>query len=509
MRCTACESVDTTKSCFCESCGRALPAVSSAAPVAVDTEADGWAADTPVSGGGAREPALEPACPGPGIGHPGQQATAPAVDVPPAPAPGSIDYLRSCQGGTTLDSGHPQDATSLDAAMRGEQATAPVSLPEPSAEPASGVFGHAVIDDLRADEEYPAVAPWWAARLPPPASSVAATNTPSADTTSVASPTKSTACQPAAAGPAQAPAPARETRPRHPRGGSPQRPVVRTAAVPAERLSAPRQVGRAMRLLAHAAVALVAVGAVSLLGAPVVGQWSQVLKGSVGSYLDIAAPKIPATGDEGADSRARLDADALVPEPVRRATVPGPSPARPGGTTAAARPVQATSTAAPPSTRPSRNSRGSQAALPTREADLAARRDTVEPLIVTPLANPDAAATVAPMATVAPSDVESVAPATALEVTKVDVRPGIVKRVDARASGAPGGTPEMVVLRVLVSATGSPATVKVLRGSKSDPASDGVAVAAVKQWAFSPAIKRGRPVDCWFNVAVPVEGTAQ
>jgi TonB family protein len=100
-------------------------------------------------------------------------------------------------------------------------------------------------------------------------------------------------------------------------------------------------------------------------------------------------------------------------------------------------------------------------------------------------------------------------PAAALEVTKVDVRPGIVKRVDARGPRTALGSPEMVVLRVLVSATGSPATVQVLRGSKTDPASDGAAVAAVKQWAFSPALKRGRPVDCWFNVAVPVEGVAQ
>jgi len=47
--------------------------------------------------------------------------------------------------------------------------------------------------------------------------------------------------------------------------------------------------------------------------------------------------------------------------------------------------------------------------------------------------------------------------------------------------------------------------VQVLRGSKKDLAFDQAAIAAVRQWVFSPAQKAGKPVACWFSVAVPFQ----
>jgi TonB family protein len=63
---------------------------------------------------------------------------------------------------------------------------------------------------------------------------------------------------------------------------------------------------------------------------------------------------------------------------------------------------------------------------------------------------------------------------------------------------------DVVVVRVLVSQTGHPSVVSLLRRSKAGSALDEAVVAAVKQWTFSPARKRGEAVSCWFNVGVPI-----
>ena len=63
---------------------------------------------------------------------------------------------------------------------------------------------------------------------------------------------------------------------------------------------------------------------------------------------------------------------------------------------------------------------------------------------------------------------------------------------------------EVVVVRLLVSQTGRPSRVSVLRGSKVSAQVDSAVVAAVNQWTFAPARKRGEAVTSWFNVGVPV-----
>ena len=63
---------------------------------------------------------------------------------------------------------------------------------------------------------------------------------------------------------------------------------------------------------------------------------------------------------------------------------------------------------------------------------------------------------------------------------------------------------EVVIVRVLVTQAGHPLMVNLLRQSKAGPSLDDAIVAAVKQWTFVPARKRGEPVSCWYHVGVPV-----
>jgi protein TonB len=57
----------------------------------------------------------------------------------------------------------------------------------------------------------------------------------------------------------------------------------------------------------------------------------------------------------------------------------------------------------------------------------------------------------------------------------------------------------MVTLRVLVGLDGRVKDVSVDRGS---PLLDAAAIAAARQWVFTPALSNGRPVMVW--VAIPV-----
>jgi hypothetical protein len=66
---------------------------------------------------------------------------------------------------------------------------------------------------------------------------------------------------------------------------------------------------------------------------------------------------------------------------------------------------------------------------------------------------------------------------------------------------------EVVVVRALVSQNGRPSRISLLRRSKTGPEMDDVILASVNQWTFSPARKKGEPVNCWFNFAVQVGGT--
>ena len=92
------------------------------------------------------------------------------------------------------------------------------------------------------------------------------------------------------------------------------------------------------------------------------------------------------------------------------------------------------------------------------------------------------------------------------ERNDVDEPPQVATRVTPKL---PANVPARlrngtVVVRVLVSRTGHPFRVSLLRGSGLGRPSDEAVIAAVTQWTFSPAKKRGEPVNCWFNIGVPL-----
>jgi serine/threonine-protein kinase len=91
------------------------------------------------------------------------------------------------------------------------------------------------------------------------------------------------------------------------------------------------------------------------------------------------------------------------------------------------------------------------------------------------------------------------------QALEVDVKPEVLTQVPPvyTDDAVKQNVRDVVVLQVLVDASGRPQTIKLLRGSQKAPLLNGSAAAAVRQWTFSPAKKNGEPVPCWFNVGVP------
>jgi Gram-negative bacterial TonB protein C-terminal len=92
------------------------------------------------------------------------------------------------------------------------------------------------------------------------------------------------------------------------------------------------------------------------------------------------------------------------------------------------------------------------------------------------------------------------------ESRQVDQAPNVVARVEPRVPNnlQSGGLNEILVVRVLVSQAGQPSLISFLRRSKAGPELDDAVAAAVKQWTFTPAMRRGQAVSCYLNVGVPI-----
>ena len=63
---------------------------------------------------------------------------------------------------------------------------------------------------------------------------------------------------------------------------------------------------------------------------------------------------------------------------------------------------------------------------------------------------------------------------------------------------------DVVVVHLLVSQTGHPFRISLLRRSRLGAQMDDAVIAAVNRWTFLPARKNGEAVSCWLNVGVPI-----
>jgi TonB family protein len=198
---------------------------------------------------------------------------------------------------------------------------------------------------------------------------------------------------------------------------------------------------------------------------------------------DRARRKRAAAGTPGVDEN-RKSATAIAspngPAPSRPKPAATPQPPRPAGAPVVAKPVRAQSVAreAPvvpaPDPQPSTpviasTVRDSVAALPTR---------TAPPPALGPF----------------------------FEAKDVNEQPRVAARVEPKLTEElkARSVNEVVIVRVLVSQSGHPSRVSLLRRSRTGAQLDDVVVAAVNQWTFSPAKKKGEAVSCWFNLGVQV-----
>jgi protein TonB len=278
----------------------------------------------------------------------------------------------------------------------------------------------------------------------------------------------------------------------------PDPPAAAPASAPTPRsqpaaVSAPPAVNGKNRSFGMAAAVIVIVAAI---GFPLGTYW--LGRQEVITVADVAQRTAPAQAPAAIDRPVPTAAvaPAAAPAPARaveetatpvkvNTSAPAPRQALPPGKPLTGKPTP------PRNTRPNTASR-----LP---APVAAPVQAPAPPEVTP----PAPEPVQPEPAPAPE-----APAAAagpfFEPRQVDQAPGIASRVEPHVPDNLGPLNDVVVVRVLVSQTGHPSIVSLLRRSKAGSALDEAVVAAVKQWTFSPARKRGEAVSCWFNVGVPI-----
>jgi protein TonB len=204
----------------------------------------------------------------------------------------------------------------------------------------------------------------------------------------------------------------------------------------------------------------------------------------------------------GLPSRAPQPATKMAVHEPRREPQPAPPTAEP---VRPAAPVRSAQPAPPNKTRPAAKPAAGQSSAARNRVAVPAPAPAPEPIpaasvsVPTVTAHPEAAPSAGSSPSAAPQG-------PFYEPTQVNEAPRVVTRVEpavpedlrSRARN------EIVVIRMLVSQSGRPSRVSLLRRSKTGPRLDDAVIAAVNQWTFSPAKKRGEAVSCWFNMGVPV-----
>ena len=274
------------------------------------------------------------------------------------------------------------------------------------------------------------------------------------------------------------------------------RPAPKAPAPPAKRPAASVQTRRRADWMIGIAAAVAVVAAIGVgWGAFWVKvQHEPVAPQPASSSAPAAAPaaEVATVRPEVAEAAARVQADLAARE--RAAAQP------PAAVKARAAAASATS----PKTQP-KNVR--QPAAPAPQVASVAAPARVEPPVreveapvPAPVSAPSSSASAAAAAA-------SIAPQRPFfEPKDVNEAPQVASRVDPRVPDdlQSRSVSDVVVVRLLVSQTGHPSSISLLRKSKSGQSLDDAVVAAVRQWTFSPAKKKGEAVSCWMNVGVPV-----
>jgi TonB family protein len=110
------------------------------------------------------------------------------------------------------------------------------------------------------------------------------------------------------------------------------------------------------------------------------------------------------------------------------------------------------------------------------------------------------------IATAPPSVPPSLPVGRFFETMDVTELPRVARRVEPQVPDELRTRPlnEVVIVRVLISQGGHPSRISLLRRSRAGSRLDNAVIAAVNQWTFSPATRKGEAVSCWFNFGVPV-----
>jgi TonB family protein len=255
--------------------------------------------------------------------------------------------------------------------------------------------------------------------------------------------------------------------------------IAAASAAPVAAVAAPAPASRNRSAL----VAVAAVVIVTVIGVPAGALWLR-------NQLPQSAPA-PAPAASVAKKDAVV-AHPPTPAPPPAAVEPEPAPAP------IATPPPAQAAVTPRAPRPKAPAKAVKPAAPSLPP-----APLVAPTEMTAAPAPVAALAPAPPP-VQPRMVMPEPPAGHLfEPNEVDEMPKIATRVEPQLPGnLSRSANDVVVVRMLVSQTGHPFRVSLLRRSRSGASVDDAVVAAVKQWTFSPARKRGETVSCWFNFGV-------
>jgi len=254
-------------------------------------------------------------------------------------------------------------------------------------------------------------------------------------------------------------------------------------------------------------VAAAAVLIIAAVGVPTGARWLQNQAAQRARGQQTVEQPMPAPAKPAAVAQAVVPPPPVQAEPqpaaVEVAVKPAATPVAP-----AARPAPAAAVAArPPAAANTRQPRAAaKPKTPAAPVQPAATAVAAAPAPPTPAPEP-APAPPQPAVTAQLAPAPEAPSGKLFDPSDVDETPRISGRV---APQLPGNLPrtanDVVVVRILVSQSGHAFRVNLLRKSRLGPAADEAVVAAVKQWTFSPARKRGEAVSCWFNVGVSLAG---